>query len=114
MPKRKRSSSAGRPKKSVKRFRKYTKRARRIPSMVARVKRVESIIRKTLEKKHTDWFPTASTGDVITNTAPVDKAAFFRIADVGAGEERRIGNKVTLLSQRFTMNLVKGGPGARS
>lgn len=114
MPKRKRghtpSPAAKRLRKEFKKFRKAS-RARARMGLAIRVKRVESVIKKTLEKKHTDWYPTAPTGDLITNTSPVDKAAFFRIADVGAGEEKRIGNKVTLLSQRFQMNLVKGGPG---
>lgn len=76
-----------------------------------RVKRVENIINKTIEKKHTDWLATTVDGDEITNTTPVNKAAFFRIQDTGAGESKRIGNKVNLLSQRFQCNLVKGGPG---
>jgi len=115
MPKRKRYSSS---KPGVKRFKKMVRRmggARRTSSarmgLASRVKRVESVIKKTLEKKHTDYYPTAATGDPITNTASVDKAAFFRIADVGAGESKRVGNKVTLMSQRFMMNLVRGGAG---
>lgn len=86
---------------------------RRKPSMKMsqRIKRVENIIRKTIEKKHTDWLATAVDGDSVTNTAPVNKAAFFRIIDTGAGESKRVGNKVNLLSQRFQCNLVKGGAG---
>lgn len=112
MPKRKRSYT---PKPSAKKmrkvFRQHKKRSMARMGLASRVKRVESVIKKTLEKKHTDWFPTAPLGDDITNTSPVNKAAFFRIADVGAGEQKRIGNKVTLLSQRFQLNLLKGGPG---
>lgn len=112
MPKRKRSYT---PKPSAKRMRKFTrkfkKRSMARMGVAARVSRVESIIKKTLEKKYSDYRPTAVDGDPITNAASLDKAAFFRIADVGAGESKRVGNKVTLLSQRFMMNLVKGGPG---
>lgn len=64
-----------------------------------------------MERKHTDWLATVVSGDVITNTSSVNKAAFFRIADTGTEENRRIGNKVTLLSQRFQCNLIKGGAG---
>lgn len=104
----KRSSSAP----SVMRRRRRVARTRKVTSsMNARIKRVENIIRKTLEKKHTDWLATTADGDEITNTAPVNKAAFFRVVDTGAGESKRVGNKVNLLSQRFTCNLVKGGAG---
>lgn len=104
----KRASSAP----SVMRRRRRVARTRKVTSsMNARIKRVENIIRKTLEKKHTDWLATTVDGDEITNTAPVNKAAFFRIIDAGAGESKRVGNKVNLLSQRFQCNLIKGGPG---
>lgn len=115
MPKRKRAYT---PKPSAKRMRKvYRKHKKRSMarmarmSVAARVNRVENIIKKTLEKKYTDYRPTAIGGDVITNAAPVDKAAFFRILDTGAEEGKRVGNKVTLLSQRFMMNILKGGAG---
>lgn len=76
-----------------------------------RIRRVENILRKTLERKYADYLATVPGGDEITNTAPVNKAAFFRIADTGSGESKRIGNKVNLLSQRYQCNLIKGGPG---
>ena len=84
---------------------------KREQAMSRRIKRVENLINKTIEKKHTDWLATTVDGDEITNVSPVNKAAFFRIADAGAGESKRVGNKVNLLSQRFQCNLVKGGPG---
>lgn len=90
---------------------KRTMRKKTTKAMNARISRVENIIRKTLEKKHTDWLATVAGGDAITNTSPVNKAAFFRIVDTGAGESKRVGNKVNLISQRFQCNLVKGGPG---
>lgn len=91
--------------------RRTVRRPRVSRTMNDRIKRVENIIRKTIEKKHTDWLATTSDGDEITNTTPVNKAAFFRIIDTGAGEEKRVGNKVNLLSQRFQCNLIKGGAG---
>lgn len=109
MPKRKRTSSST--KKSVKRFRKAAKRSRRIPSMAARIKRVENLVNKTIENKHVDYQATTVNGDQIYAASPVGKLAFFRQDGTGPGEDERIGDKVTLMSQRFMMNLLKGGMG---
>jgi len=103
MPKRKRDGTL-RP--YLKKKRKVTRR--RKPSMAARIKRVENMINKTMENKHVDYQATTVNGDQIYAQSPMSKLAFFRMDGVGSGEDARVGDKVTLMSQRFMMNLKKG------
>lgn len=108
MPKRKRSSSV---KKSAKKFRKYVplfKPRRAVPKLASRVKRVEALLRKTMENKHMDYTATATNGEQIYAQSPVSKLAFIRVGPTSADEDGRVGDKITLMSQRFMMNLLKG------
>ena len=105
MPKRKRASRS-------KPLSAYTskrpmKRKKRI-SVAGRVKRVENLVNKTIENKHVDYQATSTPGDQIYAASPISKLAFIRMSGVGAGESLRVGDKVTLMSQRFMMNLIKG------
>lgn len=106
MPKRKRSYSTK--SSSSKKVKKFVKRRRVAPKLASRIKRVESLIRKTIENKHMDWTATAVNGEQIYAASPVSKLAFLRISSTGPDENERIGDKVTLMSQRFMMNILKG------
>ena len=106
MPKRKRSYSTK--SRSSKKVKKFVKRRRVAPKLASRIKRVESLIRKTIENKHMDFTATAANGEQIYAASPVSKLAFLRISSTGADENERIGDKVTLMSQRFMMNIKKG------
>lgn len=113
MPKRKASasSSAG-PSKRIKytyKVYKSTGTNTKPSKLSARIKRVENIINKTIENKHVDYQATTVNGDQIYAASPVEKLAFFRMSGTGAGESERVGDKVTLMSQRFLMNLKRGG-----
>lgn len=106
MTKRKRSYSTK--SRSSKKMKKFTKRRRVSPKLSSRIKRVESLIRKTIENKHMDFTATAANGEQIYAASPVSKLAFLRISSTGADENERIGDKVTLMSQRFMLNIKKG------
>lgn len=106
MPKRKRSYSTK--SRSSKKVKKFVKRRRIAPKLASRIKRVESLIRKTIESKHMDWTATPVNGEQIYAASPVSKLAFLRISSTGADENERVGDKVTLMSQRFMINLLKG------
>lgn len=109
MPKRSRPSGF-KPKPGAKRLRKARIAAKK-KSLATRIKRVENLVNKTIENKHVDFQATTVNGDQIYAASPVSKLAFFRQTGVGAGEDQRVGDKVTLMSQRFMMNLLKGGTG---
>ena len=93
--------------------RKATKRrrrpARRKPSNLAdRIKRMENLVGKTIENKVVDYQATAVNGEQIYAASPVTKLAFFRMEGTGPNDDDRIGDKVTLMSQRFMFGLTKG------
>jgi len=106
MPKRKLPASYT-PKPGAKRLRKARLAAKK-KSLATRIKRVENLVNKTIENKHVDYQATTVNGDQIYAASPVSKLAFFRMSGTGAGESERVGDKVTLMSQRFMMNLLKG------
>lgn len=83
-------------------------RRRTSRSMTTRIKRVESLIRKTIENKYSDHPATTLNGNQIYAASPVTELAFLRMTGTGADNNQRIGDKITLMSQRFMMNLKKG------
>lgn len=105
MPKRLRS---GKTKKQTGPAKRRPRRRRTGPSMQARIKRVENMINKTIENKYVDYQATTVNGDQIYAASPVTELAFFRMNGTGPDDNERIGDKVTLLSQRWMMNLKKG------
>lgn len=85
------------------------RRVRRKPTdLVARVKRMENLVGKTIENKYVDYQATTVNGDQIYAGTPVSKLAFFRMTGTGPDDNERIGDKVTLMSQRWYMSLKKG------
>ena len=81
---------------------------RKPASLASRVKRVENLVNKTIENKHVDYQATAVNGTQIYAGTPVEKLAFLRMDGTGANEDERVGDKITLMSQRFMMSLRKG------
>ena len=66
------------------------------------------MVNKTIENKHVDFLATAPNGTQIYAASPVSKLAFLRMDGTGANEDERVGDKITLMSQRFMFSLLKG------
>lgn len=87
--------------------RKFRKKKRIDAKQNSRIKKLESLVLKTMENKQVNYF---STNNNITSGG-LEVGSFLATAvgaedGVSLGDPARIGNSITLMNQRFNMNIT--------